>query len=71
MDNNDGMESQIDIEGLRARLKAMSRADVLELAKAAELSPSTVQKFRSGVITEPGGFKVQALVSALKAMEVA
>jgi predicted transcriptional regulator len=59
------MDRQIDVETLRATLKAMARADLLEVSKEADLSHSTVDKFRRGLIKEPGVFKVQALLKAV------
>lgn len=66
MDNNPAMDKAIvDVETLRARLKGMTRAEARRIAIKAGLKCSTVEKFRGGHITEPGAFKVQALVAAL------
>lgn len=61
------MDNQIDVEALRATLRAMTRGEVIRIAAAAEVPASTVQKFRGGHINEPGAFKVQALMKALAA----
>jgi hypothetical protein len=61
------MDSQTDVEALREKLKAMPRKEVLQLCARAQVSASTVQKFRANLITEPGANKVLALIAALKA----
>jgi hypothetical protein len=65
MDDNPGMDTPTDVESLRAALKAMARKDVLKLCARANVSASTIQKFRSGLIDEPGANKVLALIGAL------
>lgn len=65
MDNNTRMDTQLDLEKLRAELKKLARKKVRSLAISAGLSPSTVEKFRLGHITEPSYLKIQALVKAL------
>jgi predicted transcriptional regulator len=65
MDYKDGMEIPTDVESLRAALKAMARKDVLKLCARAGVSASTIQKFRAGLIDEPGASKVLALIAAI------
>jgi hypothetical protein len=64
--DNPQMDSQNELEALRARLAAMSRAEAIALADRAGLSASTVCKFRGGHIQEIGGQKFLALRAALK-----
>lgn len=59
------MDRQIDVEALRAKLKAMPWAEAMRLADAAKVSRATTTHFRMGRIAELGGFKVQALRDAL------
>lgn len=66
MDNNPRMDTPTDLEGLQATLKVMARKDVLELCKRANVSASTIQKFRAGIITELGGIKALALLAAMR-----
>lgn len=60
------MDTPTDVESLRAALKGMARKDVLRLCASANLRPSTVQKFRAGLITDPGAAKVLALIAAIQ-----
>lgn len=59
------MQMQIDVESIRSRLKAMTRAEVIRLARSAGLAPSTVEKFRLSHIKEPRHSKLQKLAAAL------
>lgn len=61
------MDRQIDVEKLRAQLKAMPRARVLELADKASVARSTAEKFRLGHIEELGSFKLERLANAMQA----
>lgn len=71
MDNNPVMDSPIDVEDLRAKLRAMSRAEARKIAIAAGLACSTVEKFRLSHINEPRMSKLQKLSTALSAREAA
>jgi hypothetical protein len=66
VDNNPLMDTSIDVEALRAKLKAMSRAEVRSVAIAAGLACSTVEKFRLDRIAEPRLSKLQKLDAALR-----
>jgi transcriptional regulator with XRE-family HTH domain len=59
------MDLQIDLEQLRARLRAMKRPEVLQLALKAGVPHSTVEKFRNGHTDEPRLSKLRALTAAL------
>lgn len=63
------MDSSKSIEELRARLKAMSRAEAIALAKEAGLAASTVEKFRLNHIKEPRLSKLDALRAAIKRID--
>lgn len=69
MDNNGGMDAQLDLEKLRSALKKLARKRVRALAISAGLAPSTVEKFRLGHITEPSYLKIQKLAVALHAAQ--
>lgn len=62
------MDQRISTESLRKILQSMRRKDVSVLCQAANVSLSTVSKFRSGK-TEMGGVKVDALSKALAASQ--
>lgn len=53
------------VEALRSKLKELPRKRVLEIADAAGVPRSTVEKFRLDHITEPGALKVEALYKAM------
>lgn len=59
------MDTNIDVEALRSRLKALSRAEARRIAIGAGLACSTVEKFRLGLIAEPRLSKLKALQAAL------
>jgi transcriptional regulator with XRE-family HTH domain len=61
------MDNPIDVETLRATLRAMVWSELKEVALEAGLKVSTVDKIRRGLSREPGVFKVQALQRALEA----
>lgn len=61
------MDSQIDVEAVRAQLQAMPRRDVLQLAQECGVRPSTLQKFRKGHITDTSGSRLAAIVNGLAA----
>lgn len=63
--DNPQMDKQIDIEAMRTSLQSMTRAQVLDLAVAAGLKPSTIEKFRLNRIAEPKLSKLQALQRSL------
>jgi hypothetical protein len=67
MDNNPRMDTQIDVEAVRARFKAVPYVEAMRLATDAGIAPSTAQKFRMGHIVEPGAFKLARLANALAA----
>lgn len=62
------METIIDVEALRARLKALSRADARRVAVGAGLACSTVEKFRLNRIKEPKVSKLEKLAAELARM---
>jgi hypothetical protein len=59
------MDSQINVEALRAKLRGMSRAEARKVAVEAGLSCSTVEKFRLGHIHESKMTKLQKLYAIL------
>lgn len=61
------MDQRINTESLRKLLVGMKRKDVRALCQAANVSLSTVSKFRSGDTDEMGSTKVDALSEALAA----
>lgn len=60
------MDKPNPVEDLRAKLAALSRAEVRAIASEAGLSGSTVEKFRLGHIKEPRLSKLDALRTALR-----
>lgn len=69
MDRMWAMQNQIDVEAIRSKLKAMSRAEVMKLATKAGLAHSTIEKFRLNRITEPRLSRLQAMAQALSELE--
>lgn len=63
------MDTQIDLEGLRAKLKALPRKQVLKLCEQAKVSASTVQKFRNGNNDDILASSALPLMAALVALE--
>lgn len=60
------MDKLNELEVVRQKLKDLPRSKVLLIADAAQISPSTLQKFRAGIIREPGFGKVTALLAAMR-----
>lgn len=65
------MDNLIDVEAVRATLKAMPRPEALQLAEKAGVAIPTAEKFRNGHIKELGGSKLAALLNALNEREAA
>lgn len=63
--DNAHMDQQINIEALRAALQSMTRGQARALAVVADLSPSTVEKFRLNHIKELKFTKLRKLFVAL------
>jgi hypothetical protein len=63
--HNPFMDTLIDLEAIRLKLRNLSRQEVLRIAGEAQISPSTLQKFRAGIIKEPGFGKVAALIGVM------
>lgn len=61
------MDSQIDLDALRATLMAMRWGELREVATRAGLSPSTVDKIRRNLSKQPSFQKINALAAALHA----
>lgn len=66
MDYHPNMDKSISaVEALRSKLKELPRWRVLEIADAAGVPRSTVEKFRLDRIEEIGSIKFEALSKAL------
>jgi transcriptional regulator with XRE-family HTH domain len=59
------VNEKLDIESMRATLKALKRSEVLDIAAKAGIKPSTLSKFRSNHITDPSASKLVALHAEL------
>lgn len=57
------------VETLRSKLRELPRKKVLEIADAAKVPRSTVEKFRLSHINEPRASKLERLQQALAAAE--
>jgi hypothetical protein len=59
------MDSQIDVESVRARYRAVPYTEAMRIAVEVGVSPSTAQKFRMGHIEEVGASKLAKISNAL------
>jgi transcriptional regulator with XRE-family HTH domain len=67
MEGMQALQAPLDVESLRAKLRELSRKEARAIALKADLSPSTIEKFRLGHILEPRIGKLRALADALAA----